>query len=132
MLQHFSSAFVALGGNAAAVLDEWSRLNRKVVRDASLRALPFEELYSRALLHFQYNHFNVLLLAAFAQASAMNVVLAECSAPRLLPSLKRESARCKGRILLFLVGHAWLTIRKQDPSMINVSSLVHKWMEISG
>ena len=60
-------------------------------------SLPFEELYSRALLHSQYNHFNVLLLAALAQASAMDVILAECSAPRLLPSLKRESARCKGR-----------------------------------
>ena len=84
------------GGNAAAVLDEWSLLNRKVVRDASLRALPFEELYSRALLHFQYNHFNILLLAALAQASAMDVVLAECSAPRgccLLSNERVHAAR---------------------------------------
>ena len=61
LLQHFSSAFVALGGNAAAVFEEWTRLNRMVVRDASLRALPLEELNSRAFLHFQFNYFNLLL-----------------------------------------------------------------------
>ena len=84
LLQHFSSVFETLGGTAAADFDEWSRLHRMVVRDASLRALPLEELYSRALLHFQNNHFNLLLLMALVQASAMDVVLAECGAPRLL------------------------------------------------
>lgn len=131
LLQHFSSVFATLGGSAAAVFDEWSRLHRMVVCDASLRALPLEELYSRALLHFQNNHFNLLLLMALVQASAMDVVLAECGAPRLLSALKQESARCRGKMLLFLVGHAWLTVRKQDPSMISVASLVHKWIEAS-
>eukprot|EP00966_Prymnesium_polylepis_P081702 1892504-Prymnesium_polylepis.1 len=59
----------------------------------------------------------------------MDVVLAECGAPRLLPSLKRESPHFKGRMLLFLVGHAWGTIRMQDPSMTSVASMVHKWIE---
>ena len=133
LLQHFSSVFATLGGSAAAVFDEWSRLHRMVVCDASLRALPLDhgELYSRALLHFQNNHFNLLLLMALVQASAMDVVLAECGAPRLLSALKQESARCRGKMLLFLVGHAWLTVRKQDPSMISVASLVHKWIEAS-
>lgn len=62
LLQQFSTTFVALGGNSAAVIDEWCRLNRVMVRDATLRALPLEELYSRAFIHFQYNHFNILLL----------------------------------------------------------------------
>ena len=68
LLQHFSSAFVALGGNAAAVFDEWTRLNRMVIRDASLSALPLEELNSRVFLHFQSNHSNLLLLAALSHA----------------------------------------------------------------
>jgi hypothetical protein len=131
LLQHFSSVFETLGGSAAAVFDEWSRLHRMVVRDASLWPLPLEELYSRALLHFQHNHFNLLLLMALVQASAMDVVLAECGAPRLLSALKQESAHCRGKMLLFLVGHAWLTVRKQDPSMISLASLVHKWIEAS-
>ena len=76
MLQQFSTTFVALGGNSAAVIDEWCRLNRVMVRDATLRALPLEELYSRAFIHFQYNHFNILLLAAIVHASAYDVVLA--------------------------------------------------------
>ena len=42
-----------------------------------LRALPLAELYSRALLHFQHNHFNLLLLVAI-QANAIDVVLGEC------------------------------------------------------
>ena len=111
-----------------AVFDEWSRLNRMLIRDDSLRALPLEELYSRALLHFHYQHFNILLLMALTQASAMDSMLADCGAPGLLPFLKQETA--KGRMLLFLVGHAWITIRKQDPSRINAESLVHKWVEI--
>ena len=131
-LEHFSSAFVALGGSAAAVFDDWSRLNRLFTRDASLRALPLEEAYSRALLHFKDNHFNLLLLAALVQAKAMDVVLAECGAARLLPSLKREEAGRRGNMLLFLVGHAWLTIKKQDPSLINAVGLVNKWIEMSG
>jgi len=78
-----------------------------VVRDASLRALPLEELYSRALLHFQNNHFNLLLLMALVQASAMDVVLAECGAPRLpcLLSNKRAHAaegRCSCSWLVVL------------------------------
>ena len=48
LLQHFSSAFLALGGDGAEVFKEWSRLSRMVIRDPSLRALPLEELYSRA------------------------------------------------------------------------------------
>ena len=110
LLQHFSSVFETLGGSAAAVFDEWSRLHRMVVRDASLCALPLEELYSRALLHFQHNHFNLLLLMALVQASAMDVVLAECGAPRLLSALKQESARCRGKMLLFLVEPRWLAM----------------------
>ena len=113
-----------------AVFDEWSRLNRMLIRDDSLRALPLEELYSRALLHFHYQHFNILLLMALTQASAMDSMLADCGAPGLLPFLKQETAAGKGRMLLFLVGHAWITIRKQDPSRINAESLVHKWVEM--
>ena len=44
------------------MLSEWHRLNRMVLRDDVLRELPLEELYFRAFVHFQYNHFNVLLL----------------------------------------------------------------------
>ena len=62
-----------------------------VLRDDVLRELPLEELYFRAFVHFQYNHFNVLLLAALVQAAAMDVVLAESAMSRLLPCLKSES-----------------------------------------
>ena len=103
LLQQFSTTFVALGGNSAAVIDEWCRLNRVMVRDATLRALLLEELYSRAFIHFQYNHFNILLLAAIVHASAYDVVLADCGAPSLLPSLKQESELYRGSMLLFLV-----------------------------
>ena len=99
LLEHFSSASMALGGNAAPVFDEWSRLNRLFTLDASLRALPLEEAYSRALLHFKDNHFNLLLFAALVQAKAMDVVLAECGAARLLPSLKREEAGRRGTVI---------------------------------
>ena len=113
-------------------LDEWCRLNRVMVRDATLRALPLEELYSRAFIHFQYNHFNILLLAAIVHASAYDVVLADCGAPSLLPSLKQESELYRGSMLLFLVSQAWLTfIRKYDPSAIGVPNLIQKWVERS-
>ena len=69
---HFSSAFKALGGDTTAVFDEWSSLSRMIIRDDTLRALPFEELYSRTLLHFRYQHFNSLLLMALTLASAMD------------------------------------------------------------
>ena len=132
LLKHFTSAFVTLGGNAAAAIDEWSHLNHMFARDAVLRTLPLEEAFSRAFLHFKDNHFNILLLAAVVQASAMDVVLAELGVPKLLPSLKREEAGRRGDMLLFLVGHAWLTIRKHDPSLISTVSLVDKWIEMSG
>ena len=125
---------MALGGNSAAVIDEWCRLNRVMVldgTDATLRALPLEELYSRAFIHFQYNHFNILLLAAIVHASAYDVVLADCGAPSLLPSLKQESELYRGSMLLFLVSQAWLTFRKYDPSAISVPNLIQKWVEIS-
>ena len=131
LLQHFSSVFETLGGSAAAVFDAWSRLHSMVIRDASLSALPLEELNSRVFLHFKSNHSNLLLLAALSHASAMDVVLAECGAPRLLPSLKRESAQRKGGMLLFLVGHAWQTVRAADASMITAASLIQKWIEVS-
>ena len=106
---------MALGGNSAAVIDEWCRLNRVMVRDATLRALPLEELYSCAFIHFQYTHFNILLLR-LVHASAFDVVLADCGAPSLLPSLKQESELYRGSMLLFLVSQAWLTfIRKYEP-----------------
>ena len=44
----------------------------------------------------------------------MDVVLAELGVPKLLASLKREEAGRRGDMLLFLVGHAWLTMRKHD------------------
>ena len=109
LLKHFTSAFVTLGGNAAAAIDEWSHLNRMFARDAVLRTLPLEEAFSRAFLYFKDNHFNILLLAAVVQASAMDVVLAELGVPKLLPSLKREEAGRRGGMLLFQVGHVWLT-----------------------
>ena len=62
----------------------------------------------------------------------MDVVLAELGVPKLLASLKREEAGRRGGMLLFLVGHAWLTIRKHDPSLISTVSLVDKWIEMSG
>ena len=68
---------------------------------------------------------------ALVQASAMDVVLADCGAPRLLTSLKCESAPYKGNMLLFLVGRAWQTVRLQDASAIDVPSLVRKWAEAS-
>ena len=80
--------------------------------DAVLRTLPLEEAFSRAVLHFKDNHFNILLLAAVVQASAMDVVLAELGVPKRLPTLKREEAGRLGGMLLFLVGNAWLTIKK--------------------
>ena len=93
---------------------EWSHLNRMFARDVVLRTLSLEEAFSRAFLHFTDNQFNILLLAAVVQASAMDVVLAELGVPKLLASLKREEAGRRGDMLLFLVGHAWLTIRKHD------------------
>ena len=114
LLNHFSSPFAALGGTASAVLSEWHRLNRMVLRDDVLRELPLEELYFRAFVHFQYNHFNVLLLAALVQAAAMDVVLAESAMSRLLPCLKSESKHNKGKMLLFMVGHAWQRINAHD------------------
>ena len=68
---------------------------------------------------------------ALTQASAMDSALADCGALRLLPFLKRETTACKGTMLMFLVGHAWITIRKQDPSRINAENLVYKWIEMS-
>ena len=113
------------------MLDEWNRLNRVVMRDDVLRALPLAELYSRACLHFQHNHFNLMLLVALVQAAAMDVVLSECGMPRLLPCLRRECNEYKGRMLVFLVGYVWQTIRAHDASTINTHLLVHKWMEAS-
>lgn len=78
LLNHFSSAFTALGGNASAVLSEWSHLHRVVVRDEALHTIALAELYSRAFIHFQLNHINVLLLAALVQASAMDVECGSC------------------------------------------------------
>ena len=131
LLNHFSSPFAALGGTASAVLSEWHRLNRMVLRDDVLRELPLEELYFRAFVHFQYNHFNVLLLAALVQAAAMDVVLAESAMSRLLPCLKSESKHNKGKMLLFMVGHAWQRINAHDVCAITAESLVHKWMVAS-
>ena len=134
LLQHFSSVFEMLGGTATAVFDEWPRLHRMVVRDASLRALPHEELYSRALLHFQNNHFNLESAAldgsraSFRHGRGSGRV--RCAAA-VVCSQTRERTRCREKMLLFLVGHAWLTVRKQDPSMISVANLVHKWIEAS-
>ena len=95
LLHHFDSLFSALGGDAAAVLDEWSSFSRMIMGDQILRALPLTELYSRAFLHFQSSYFNVLLLAALSHAAAMDVVLSECGMPMLLPSLKSESVDYK-------------------------------------
>ena len=75
---------------------EWSHLNRMFARHVVLRTLSLEEAFSRAFLHFTDNHFNILLLAAFVQASAMDVVLAELGVPKLLASLKREEAGRRG------------------------------------
>ena len=75
---------------------EWSHLNRMFARDVVLRTLSLEEAFSRAFLHFTDNHFNILLLAAVVQASAMDVVLAELGVPQLLPTLKREEAGRRG------------------------------------
>ena len=68
LLQNFSSVFEALG-KAAVIFDEWIHLNRNGVRDAVLRALPLEVLYSRAILHFQPNHFNLTSIFCFWQLS---------------------------------------------------------------
>ena len=133
LLKHFTSAFVTLGGNAAAAIDEWSHLNRMFARDAVLRTLPLERgvfsripsLQGQSLQHSAFG-------GSVVQASAMDVVLAELGVPKLLPSLKREEAGRRGDMLLFLVGHAWLTIRKHDPSLISTVCLVDKWIEMSG
>ena len=95
LLDHFGATFTALGGVEFAVLDEWNRLNRLVTRDDVLRVLPVAELHFRAHLHFQHNHFNLMLLTAFVQAAAMDAVLSECGLPRLLPCLRRESDNYK-------------------------------------
>ena len=55
----------------------------------------------------------------------MDVVLSECGAPMLLPSLKRESVNYKSKMLLFVVGRALQKVRVQEVSMINVASLTH-------
>ena len=49
--------------------------------DAVLRTLPLEEAFSRAVLHFKDNHFNILLLAAVVQASA-KLLLSFCHGRR--------------------------------------------------
>ena len=97
------------------------------MRDEVLCALPFFELYSRLIVHFRSNHFNVLLLAALVQAAAMDVVFADCGAPRLLPCLKREELN-KAKMLMFLVGRAWQHLSAQDASPISVECLVDEWM----
>ena len=113
LLHHFDSLFSALGGDAAAVLDEWSSFSRMIMGDQILRALPLTELYSRAFLHFQSSYFNVLLLAALSHAAAMDVVLSECGMPMLLPSLKSESVDYKSKMLQYIVGRALQTICKR-------------------
>ena len=82
--------------------------------------LPLEEAFSRAFLHFKDNHFNILLLAAVVQASATVSVChgrrsgrAWCAEAFGVSQARREAGR-RGDMLLFLVGHAWLTIRKHD------------------
>ena len=47
LLQHFELLFAALGGDASAVLGEWSSLCCMVAGDPVLRAVPLTELYSR-------------------------------------------------------------------------------------
>ena len=76
------------------------------VRDVVLRTLSLEEAFSRAFVHFKDDHFNILLLTAVVQASAMHVVLAELGVPKLLPTLKREEAGRQGDMLLFMA--SWL------------------------
>lgn len=128
LLDHFSMPFAALGGNPSAVLGEWNQLCKMISRDEVLRTLPYEELYSRLFLHFQFNHINVLLLVALVQAAAMDAVLVECGAARLLSALRREHKANKGKMLLFLMGRAWQAIRsKGDASAICVHSLVNEW-----
>ena len=98
LLDNFSVPFEALGGSAVAVLDEWSRLHLMVMRDEVLSALPLAELYSRALLHFQHNHFNLLLLVAIIQANAIDMVLGECGALRgccLLSSVRARNTKVR-------------------------------------
>ena len=79
-------------------------------------------------MHLEASH---MVEPALVQAAAMDVVLSECGMPRLLPCLRRECNEYKGRMLVFLVGYAWQTIRAHDASTINTHLIVHKWMEAS-
>ena len=99
LLDHFKTPYAALGGNPSALCAEWEKLCSLVARETVLNALPLEELWSRAFLHFKFNHFDILLLAALVQAAAMDVVLADRGAPRLLGSLRREHAAYKARAI---------------------------------
>ena len=85
---------------------------------AVLRTLPLEEAFSRAFLHFKDIHFNILLLRLLCKlllsfCHGRRSGRAWCAEAFGFYQARREAGR-RGYMLLFLVGHAWLTIRKHD------------------
>ena len=119
-----SNRFTALGGCPWAVHGEWTRLNRRITADESLRSLNRAELFSRLFIHFVDAYPNVLLLAACWHAAAMDVRLAD-DGSSLLRSLRHESQDHQQEMLFYLVGHAWQVIGDaMDVSTLSVKPLV--------
>ena len=106
LLDHYDSkGFAALGGERSEVRREWTRLNKLIVQDEVLRALPLHELYSRLFLHFSPSYPHVLLLIAVLQARAIDANISKrCVDSELRAKDKR--ARCSSTCLA-MPGKRW-------------------------
>ena len=105
---------------------EWTRLNKLIVHDEVLRALPLQlhELYSRLFLHFGRFHHNVLLLVAVVQALAIDATISN-SSDRVLRALRAEDQDYKSEMLLYMLGRAWQAMGPRiDARAIAVKTLL--------
>ena len=128
MLLKRSNLFITLGGCPAAVHREWTRLNRAVAGDETLRALTPSELFSRLFIHFVDEHSNVLLLAAVWHAAAMDVRLRLATSASLVQSLRFDDRDHRRDMLLFIVSRAWQAIGEEmDTSTMCEKSIVESW-----
>ena len=103
---------------------EWTRLNKLIVHDEVLRALPLHELYSRLFLQFGRSHHNVLLLVAVVQALAIDATISK-SSDRVLRALRAEDQDYKSEMLLYMLGRAWQAMGSRiDARAIAVKTLL--------
>ena len=134
LLKHFTSAFVSLGGNRTQQQRSMSGLISTAC-SLAVRCYVRCLLKRRSLAHSFTSRtiistfcFWRLLCKLLPWTSFWQSLV--CRSVCLLSSERRQVA--EGPMLLFLVVHAWLTIRKHDPALISTVSLVDKWIEMSG